>query len=107
MVTKLVTMIFGQDGGPSSTSMAEALLIDCWSSTLLEDQVVRPRPFSGSQGLDLVAGVECSSSLRSELGGNTWNSPALCGRGTTVLDCFFILFLQGAFCKVEGIFFKC
>jgi hypothetical protein len=37
-------MIHGQDGGPSSTSMMEANLICCWSSTLLDGQVVRSRP---------------------------------------------------------------
>jgi hypothetical protein len=68
-MNKFVIAIFGQDGGPSSSSMAEALTIDCWSSTSVEGQVVRPRPSNGSQGLDLLAGVERSSSPRSKLGG--------------------------------------
>jgi hypothetical protein len=55
--------------------MMEAQLICCWSSTLIDGQVVRPRPSSGSQGLDLVAGHERSSLLRSELGGIAWSSP--------------------------------
>jgi hypothetical protein len=43
-VTKVVTVFFGQDGGhSSSTSMAEALKVGCWSSTPRESQVVRPR----------------------------------------------------------------
>jgi hypothetical protein len=88
-VTVFVTVILGQDGGPSSSSMAEALLISCWSSTLLDSQVVRPRPSSGSQGLDLVVGNGRSSLLRSELGGNAWGSPAFGGRGAFGLDCFF------------------
>jgi hypothetical protein len=47
--------IFGQHGGPtSSTSMAEALKTNCWSSTPAEGQVVCPRPSNGSQGLDLA-----------------------------------------------------
>jgi hypothetical protein len=76
-VTVFVTVILGQDGGPSSTSMMEALLISYWSSTLLDSQVVCPRPSRGSQGLDLVAGQDRSSLLRSELGGNAWSSPTL------------------------------
>jgi hypothetical protein len=98
-MNKFVIAIFDQDGGPSSTSMAEAVLIDCWSSTPVEGQVVRPRPSSGSQGLDLLAGVESSSSPRSELGGNASSSPVFCGRGPTVLDCFFLLSFRGLVVK--------
>ncbi|XP_071679936.1 uncharacterized protein [Lolium perenne] len=39
MATKIVAMILGQHGGPSSTSRSEALRFFCWSSTLPEDQV--------------------------------------------------------------------
>jgi hypothetical protein len=35
-MNKFVIAIFGQDDGPSSSSMAEALMINCWSSTLVE-----------------------------------------------------------------------
>jgi hypothetical protein len=98
-VTKFVTAIFGQDGDPSSTSMAEALMINCWSSMPLEGQVVRPRPSSGSQGLDLLTGVERSSSPHSELGGNALSSPAFYGGSTVVLDCFFFLSFRVLFVK--------
>jgi hypothetical protein len=98
-VTEFVTAIFGQDGGPSSSSMVEALLINCWSSTLLEGQVVRPRLLSGNKGFDLVARVEHSSMLRSELGGNALSSPVLGGRGTIVLDCFFYFSFRVLFVK--------
>lgn len=54
-VTNFLAAIFGQHGGPSSsTSMAEALKTNCWSSTPAEGQVVCPHPSNGSQGLDLA-----------------------------------------------------
>jgi hypothetical protein len=101
-VTMFVTVILGQDGGPSSSSMAEALLISCWSSTLLDSQVVSPRPSSGSQGLDLVVGQDRSSLLRSELGGNAWSSPALGGRDAFRLDCFFHFLVRVFFVKLRA-----
>jgi hypothetical protein len=48
-VTSFLTAILGQNGGPaSSTSMAEALKTNCWSSTPMEGQVVRPRLSNGN-----------------------------------------------------------
>jgi hypothetical protein len=49
MATEFVAMIHGQHGGPTSTSRSEALRFICWSSTLPEDQVVRPRSSGGCQ----------------------------------------------------------
>jgi hypothetical protein len=94
-VTKVVTVFFGQDGGQSSsTSMTEALLVGCWSSTPLESQVVRPRPSSGSQGPDLDAEHERSSTMRSGLGRDAWSSPTVGGRDTLGLDCFSYLLVR-------------
>jgi hypothetical protein len=71
-VTKSVTVIFGQKGGPSSsTSMAEALLVGCCSSTPLGRQVVRPRLSRGSQGwiltLDKSIRAYCARDSRRRL----------------------------------------
>jgi hypothetical protein len=67
-VTRFVTVILGQQGGPSSsTSMTEALMVSCWSSTPLGSQVVRLRLSGGSQGIDLrLVGARCvcTTSLR-------------------------------------------
>ncbi|KAK1643349.1 hypothetical protein QYE76_061154 [Lolium multiflorum] len=93
-VTKIVTVILGQQGGPSTTSMEEALSVSCWSSTLRGSQVVRPRLSGGSQGLDLVAGNECSSILRSDLGGDAWRSPTVGGSGFPGPDRFFYLLMS-------------
>jgi hypothetical protein len=98
-VTKIVTVILGQHGGPTTTSMAEALSDGCWSSTLLGRQVVRPRLSGGSQGLVLDVGIERSSTLRSELGGDAWSSPAVRGGGCPGPDCFFYLFVRVVFVK--------
>jgi hypothetical protein len=46
MATKLVAVILGQKGDPSSTSSSEALLFICWKTTPTEGQVVRPRSSS-------------------------------------------------------------
>jgi hypothetical protein len=100
METKLIAVIFGQQGDPYSKSSLEALWFICWSSTSLEGQVVRPRSSSCSHWLDLLAGVELSSVLLSELGGDAWSSPACGGRGTEVLDCFLLFSSRVLFCKV-------
>jgi hypothetical protein len=68
MVNTSVAMILGQEGGPNSTSLSEALSIRRWSSKPLEDQVVCPRPSGNSQRPDLGVGGEssraaCSRSL--------------------------------------------
>jgi hypothetical protein len=57
VATKLIAVIFGQQGDPSSTSDLEALRSNCWCSTPLEAQVVRPRSPGGCQRLDILAGV--------------------------------------------------
>jgi hypothetical protein len=108
MVTKLVTMIFGQYGGPSSsTSMAEAFSVGCWSSTPRGRQVVRPRLSGGRQGLDLVVGNGRSSIMRSELGGDASSSPAVRGGDYLGPDCLSSNFrflwardVKGLFCKM-------
>jgi hypothetical protein len=82
--------------------MAEALLVGCWSSTPLGSQVVRPRLSGGSQGLDLGAGEEHSSILRSELGGDAWSSPAVGGRDALGPDCFSHLLVRVFFVKWEA-----
>jgi hypothetical protein len=101
-VTKIVTVILGQHGGPTTTSMAEALSDGCWSSTLLGRQVVRPRLSGGSQGLVLDVGIECSSILLSELGENASSSPALGDRGAHVLDCIFYFLSRVLFVKCKA-----
>jgi hypothetical protein len=79
--------------------MAKALMVGCWSSTPLGSQVVRPRLSGGSQGLDLQAGQERSSGLRSGLGGDAWSSPVVGGRDDLGLDCFFHLLARVFFVK--------
>jgi hypothetical protein len=90
MVTAHVAMISGQEDGPKSTSISEALSIRRWGSTPPQGQMVRPRPYGSSQRLDLVVGREFSSKLPSKLGGNALSSPASGGGEAPVLDCFYI-----------------
>jgi hypothetical protein len=56
MVAAHATMISGQEGGPKSTFISEALSISRWGSTPPQGQVVCPQPYGGSQRLDLVVG---------------------------------------------------
>jgi hypothetical protein len=77
-----VALILGLLGDPSSTSVSGACVFICWSSPPVEGQVVRLRPSSGSQQLDLFVGAELASILLLELGGDAWSSPATGGRGT-------------------------
>jgi hypothetical protein len=58
--TRVVSVILGQQGDPSSTSVLEALRSICWCSTPLGVQVVRPRPPGGCQQRDPLAGVRLS-----------------------------------------------
>jgi hypothetical protein len=102
MATAMVAVIFGEKGGPSSTFVSKALLIHRWSSTLLEGQLVCPRSFGCSQRIDLVVGVELSSLLLSEFGGNAWSSPAFGGRGVLVLACFFFFSFRVLFVKLKA-----
>jgi hypothetical protein len=103
-VTKHVTVILGQYGGPiSSTSMAEALSVGCWSSTPRGRQVVRPRLSGGRQGLDLVVGNGRSSIMRSELGGDASSSPAVRGRDYLGPDCFFSILVRVVFVKWKAL----
>jgi hypothetical protein len=88
MVSKLGDMILGRKGGPISTSMAEAFSgASCWSSTLLHPQVVRPRWCGGGQRCRYIVGAGPTSELSSDLGGDAWRSPAICGGDARVLDC--------------------
>jgi hypothetical protein len=64
---------------------------------------MRPRSSSGCQRLDLLAEVELSSVLLSELGGGAWSSPACGGRGTEVLDCFLLFTSKVLFVKCEAL----
>jgi hypothetical protein len=99
MATVVVAVTFGQKGGPSSTSMAEAYSsIHRWSSTLLGCQLVRPRNPGNGQRLGFIVGGEPSSMLLSELGGSAWSSPANGARGALVLYCLFS-FLARVFFK--------
>jgi hypothetical protein len=78
----------GQNGGPSSTSVAEALLwIRCWSSSLLRHQVVRPRWLGGDQWLRFFVGRERSSCMPLFLGGDALRTPARGGGDTQGPDC--------------------
>jgi hypothetical protein len=92
-------VILGRSGVPSATSMAEALMVGCWSSTPRGSQVVRPRLSSGSQGPDLRAGQEYSSVLCSGLGGDAWSPPAMSGIGALGLDCFSFFLVRVLFAK--------
>jgi hypothetical protein len=99
MATVVVAVTFGQKGGPSSTSMAEAYSsIHRWSSTLLGCQVVRSRNPGNGQRLGFVVGGELPSMLLSKLGGNAWSSPVNGARGALVLYCLFS-FLARVFFK--------
>jgi hypothetical protein len=90
MVDDVASMIFGRDGGPSTTSNAEVVSsVPRRSLVPLGIQVVRPQiPRSGRRG-DLIVGRGFSSIQPSNFGGNAWRSPATGGRDTCVLDCFF------------------
>jgi hypothetical protein len=81
-------MIFGRKGGPTSTSMMEAFSgASCWSSALLHPQVVRPRWCGGGQRCRYIVVAGPTSELSSDLGGDAWRSPAICGGDARVLDC--------------------
>jgi hypothetical protein len=79
-------VIFGQNGGTSTTSDAEALRTHCWSSMPLRGQVVRPRQLSGSQRMQFIAGRRPSSAPPLLLGDFASRTPASGGRDSQGLD---------------------
>ena len=106
-VAMLAAVIFGQNGGQSSTSMAEACfdsLRRC--STPLCLQVVRPRRCSGGRRQRIFIGMETQASKTvSDLGGAigaAWRSPAFGRGGFLGLDCFFIFSSRVFFDKSRG-----
>jgi hypothetical protein len=83
-------VIFGRQGGLTSTSFVEALIgLLRRSSTQPGSQVVRPRK-RGVRRQKSIAGIGPSSALPKDLGGDAWRSPASSGRDTQGPDCFFI-----------------
>jgi hypothetical protein len=95
MVTTSVAMILGQEGGPNSTSLSEALSIRRWSCSR------RPSGLSPAFWKQPASGScrrrrELSSNLLSELGGNASSLPAFGGTGTLFLD-YFYFFSSGLF----------
>jgi hypothetical protein len=89
MVLFLDTVILGRQGGPSTTSIAEALLRSVRrSSALLHRQVVRPRRRRSDRRIRSFAGSMLLSNLASYLDGNVWRSPASGGGDSQGPDCF-------------------
>ena len=83
MVAWIAVVIFGQYGGPSSTSDVEALLALHWSSMVCGVQVVHPRRPQTGQLQRYIAGGETSRITLSDLGATcTWSSAAMGGGDT-------------------------
>jgi hypothetical protein len=106
MASKFDVVTFGRDGGPNSTSMAEALSESSrWSSTLHRFQVVRPRWRCGSWRLRFFVGNEIHSSFFfSDLGGGyALRSPTSGGGvGSQAPDCFIIFSVRVLYVKLEA-----
>jgi hypothetical protein len=103
--TDAIAVIFGWNGGPSSTSVAEACTwIHRRSSTLLGSQVVRPRNPRSGRRLGFFVGRDPSSNLLSNLGGNAWRSPAAGGGGSPVCSMVFSFFARVLSVKVKALF---
>lgn len=79
---------YGQQGGFFSTSMMEASLCLCWSSTPPHSQVIRSRRFGGGQRRWFFAGRRISSDLSQFLGGDASRMPASGGGEAPGPDCF-------------------
>jgi hypothetical protein len=86
-------VILGRSCGPSATSRKEAFSSFCRCSTPPGYQVVRPRDPGCGRWTGLVAGAEPSSELLSDLGGDAWRSPAMCGGEALGLNFFLCLVL--------------
>ena len=89
-VTFVVAAIFGQKGGPSATSMSEAVLRSRRSSTLQRSQVVRPRNLRSGRRLRIFVGAKSSSFMLPDLSGFALRSPANSGSDALGLDCFLL-----------------
>jgi hypothetical protein len=90
MASSRDAVILGRQGGPSSTSMTEALL--CFvrrSSTPLHRQVVRPRRRRGGWWMLSFAGSVLLGISVPNFDGNVLRSPATGGGGTQGPDCVF------------------
>jgi hypothetical protein len=96
-------MIIGRNGGPITTSIAEALSgVNRWSSTLLLLQVVRPRRSCGGQRFWLFVGNE-TLGIFSDLGVCASRSPASGGGGLLAVDCFCYFYARVLFVKVKAL----
>lgn len=89
MAALIVAMIFGQYGGPSSTSKMEAFYWILYrSSSARPLQVVRPRRVRVDRLQWSAAGAEALSNFLSDLGvPSAWRSTAAGGGGIRELDC--------------------
>jgi hypothetical protein len=104
MTLSFGVVIFGRKGGPSSTSNAEASSeSSCRCSTLQRPQVVRPRWCCGGWRLRFIVRAGPSSALPSDLDGDAWRSPAICGGGAKGLDCFLIFLPKVLFVTLEAL----
>ena len=102
---KLAVAISGRYGGPSSTSVIEALLALLWSSTSRCCQVVRPRRRRVGQRQWYFAGNECTSTKLFGFGAFcAWRSPAICGGVVQAPDCFFSFCARDLFVRPEALF---
>lgn len=92
------TVILGRNGGPTSTSIVEALnRASRWSSTAHQLQVVRPRRWRDGRRFWFCVGKE-SLSILSDLGAVSASRRPASGRGDLQApDCFFY-FCAKVFC---------
>jgi hypothetical protein len=95
---------FGRHGGPSATSMMEALLRYVRrSSSSLHRQVVRPRRRRNGRRICSIAGSMPPSNSASYLDGSVSRSPANGGGGAQGPDCFFSFCLGVFYVIWEGL----
>jgi hypothetical protein len=53
--------------------------------------------------MDIIVEGEFLTNQLSDFGVHTWRSPMTCGRGTTVLDCLFALFVRVLFVNTKAL----
>jgi hypothetical protein len=101
----LATVIFGRQGGPTSTSTMEALLGSLSrSSTGCYLQLVHPRRQLNGRRQGFFVGTVLSSAQLSDLGGRALRLPAIGGGGIRALDCLFFICARVLFANVEAFF---
>jgi hypothetical protein len=96
-------VIFGRNGGPTTTSIAEALSgVNRWSSTLLLLQVVCLRRSCGGWRFWLFVGNEILG-IFLDLGVCASRSPASGDGGLLAVDCFGYFYARVLFVKVKAL----